>query len=261
MDTEGKRVLAVGAHPDDVEFMCSGTLAHLADEGFEIHIVTLTWGDGGSMEHPPGDIARIRSHEAEAACRVLGATYHYGGFYDFGIFNTDSANRRVTGLFREIGPWLVITHPPEDYLSDHEFTSRLVRNACFYAAVPNYDTLRYSPIKKSKGIPFLFYAQPVEGLNIYGERVEPHFYVDVSEKMELREAMLACHESQRSWLRTHHGMDEYLNSMKRWARELAKSGHESTGRAVQAAEAFRQHRGHAYPKENILAQILPEHVF
>ena len=61
--------------------------------------------------------------------------------------------------------------------------------------------------------------------------------------------MLACHASQREWLRAHHGVDEYLDSMRRNA---AMRGRET---ASAAAEAFVQHRGHAYPHDDILARL------
>jgi hypothetical protein len=63
--------------------------------------------------------------------------------------------------------------------------------------------------------------------------------------------MLVCHASQRDWLRAHHGMDEYVEAMKRYG---AQRG-EQIG--VQYAEAFVQHRGHAYPQEDLLASLFP----
>src|ERR1019366_10191522 len=137
---ETKRVLAVGAHPDDIEIFCAGTLLLLREHGYELHIATLTLGDCGSKTLSPDQIRCIRRNEAETACGKAGATYHYVGFHDFDIYNTDHGNRLVTGLLREVDPAIVFTHPPQDYLTDHETTSLLVRNACFYAAAPNYDT-------------------------------------------------------------------------------------------------------------------------
>jgi LmbE family N-acetylglucosaminyl deacetylase len=247
-----KRVLAVGAHPDDVEILCAGTLFHLAAEGFEIHVATMTLGDCGSTELGPGEIARVRRAEAEEACRLLGATYHYGGFHDFCIFDDDASNRRVTALVREVDPALVMTHSPEDYIADHETTSRLVRNACFYAPVPNYRTTA----EPSRAIPHLYYAHPIEGVDIFGRPVDAGLYVDTSDVLERKAEMLACHRSQRDWLRAHHGMDEYLDSMRRWSEELGRRASSIAGREVASAEAFRQHLGHSYPRTNLLAEAL-----
>jgi hypothetical protein len=62
--------------------------------------------------------------------------------------------------------------------------------------------------------------------------------------------MLACHASQRQWLLKHHGMDEYLEAMRRWGRQQG----ERVG--VAYAEGFRQHLGHSYPQDNRLAQLV-----
>jgi hypothetical protein len=64
--------------------------------------------------------------------------------------------------------------------------------------------------------------------------------------------MLKCHASQREWLLQHHGVDEYTESQKRWS---AARGAEI---GVAYGEGFRQYRGHAYPKDNILLELLPQ---
>ncbi len=190
---------------------------------------------------------------------MLGATYHHAGFDDLCIFNDDNSNRRVTALLREVDPWMVITHSPNDYLSDHEMTSLLVRNACFYASIPNYET-KAGAADYTLSIPYLYYAQPLEGVDIFGKSVTPEFYVDISELMLVKVEMLACHESQRNWLRAHHGMDEYIESMRRFNTSLGQRASKVSGRPITYAEAFRQHRGHAYPDDNVITTILRESV-
>ena len=71
-------------------------------------------------------------------------------------------------------------------------------------------------------------------------------------QMEKKTAMLACHASQREWLRAHHGMDEYIESMKR---HMARRGKRI---GTDAAEAFVQHRGHAYPRNDLLVELFGE---
>ncbi len=260
MASEMKRVLAVGAHPDDVEIMCSGTLFALRQLGYEIHVASLTLGDCGSTEHSSEEISKIRHDEAQKACEMLGATYHYAGFSDLCIFNDDNANRRITALLRELNPWIVISHSPQDYISDHEMTSLLVRNACFYASIPNYETKDLTTATYTSAIPYLYYAQPIENIDLFGKKITPQFYVDVSSLIEQKIEMLSCHESQRNWLRAHHGMDEYVESMRRWNAALAERASQISDKPITFAEAFRQHRGHAYPKDNILAALLKESV-
>ncbi len=259
MVSEIKRVLAVGSHPDDVEIMCSGTLFALHQLGHEVHVASLTLGDCGSVKLSAEEIRRIRHHEAMKASEVLDATYHHAGFDDLCIFNDDNSNRRVTSLLREVDPWMVITHSPNDYMSDHEMTSILVRNACFYASIPNYET-KAGVAGCTLNIPYLYYAQPMEGIDIFGKKVTPQFYVDISGLMQQKLEMLACHESQRNWLRAHHGMDEYIDSMRRFNTSLGQRASELSGRLITYAEAFRQHRGHAYPDDNVITTFLRESV-
>ena len=257
---ENRRVLAVGAHPDDIEFFCSGTLALLKETGYELHVATLTPGDCGSQEWSSEDISRIRRKEAAEACRLLGASYRCLEFRDFCILYSEEALRKVAGLVREVNPWLVLTHPPGDYMVDHEMTSRLVRTACFGAPAPNFEVTPPGAPSPDSGVPALLYGAPVEGIDILGNPVRPHFYVDVSDRIAQKEAFLACHGSQRNWLKAHHGIDEYLESLLRWDSSRAVVASKIAGRKIEFAEAFLQHRGHAYPAVNPLKRILGDRV-
>jgi LmbE family N-acetylglucosaminyl deacetylase len=256
MSGSQKRVLAVGAHPDDIEFMCAGLLALVRNLGFEVHIATLTLGDCGSLDDQSESIRSIRRAEAQDACEVLGAIYHPLDFFDLCIYNDDHSNRQVTALLREVDPSIVVTHSPQDYLSDHETTSTLVRNACFYASVPNYKIPRRSRRERTSSIPYLYYAHPMEGTDIFGRPVSPDFYLDVTDVFKVKTAMLSCHKSQREWLRIQHGMDDFVDSMRRWSRTLGQQASARSAKDVEFAEAYRQHRGHAYPHDQILSKLL-----
>jgi LmbE family N-acetylglucosaminyl deacetylase len=140
-------------------------------------------------------------------------------------------------------------------MSDHEMTSLLARNATFNAPIPNYET-KNSSIPATLNIPYLYYASPMEGLDIFGKRVTPEFYVDISALMDQKLEMLACHESQRKWLRAHHGVDEYMESVRRFNNSLGQRASILAGYEIMYAEAFRQHRGHAYPTDNVIATYL-----
>lgn len=249
-------VLAVGAHPDDVEISCAGTLKLLRDAGYEIHIATMTLGDCGSAVHSVDEIREIRREEAEAAAAMLPATYHYAGSHDFNIFHDDIHNRRVTALVRSVSPVLVLTHAPHDYITDHEVTSVLVRNACFYAPARNYDTSKLSPAGPIPAIPHLYYWDSMEGVDIFGKATPVRTLVDISEEMDFKSAMLACHSSQREWLREHHGMDEYIESMRAWGALRGALAGRLANRPVGFAEAYQQHLGHAYPRTDLLAEAL-----
>lgn len=262
MAIEGEKqvALAIGAHPDDVEIHCAGTLRLLQAAGFELHVATMTLGDCGSKGLSAEQTCAVRRKEAESACRMLGAAYHYAGSHDFAIFNDDAHNRLVTALVRDVNPSLVLTHQPHDYIVDHEATSILVRNACFYAPAPNYDTSTVSESPAISGIPHLYYWDAVERRDIFGKSAAVEMYVDISREMEFKVAMLAEHESQREWLRAQHGIDEYLVTTKEWGRIRGGEASRLAGLTVLYAEAFRQHLGHAYPRNNLLLGVLRNHV-
>ncbi|QEG33448.1 PIG-L deacetylase family protein [Bythopirellula goksoeyrii] len=243
-----KVALAFLAHPDDAEILCAGTLLRLADLGWELHIATATPGDCGSNALPPDEIAKIRRAEGTAAAQVLGATYHCLEERDVNVVFDKATNRKAIDLFRQIAPSLVFTHPRLDYMLDHEQVHQLARSAAFAYSIPNASQL---PLVEGSTIPWLYYCDPIEGSDPYsGEVVNPTVRVDISEVMDRKSEMLACHSSQREWLRAHHGMDEYIESMKRHS---AMRGQEL---GSQYAEAFVQHRGHPYPQSDILQELL-----
>jgi LmbE family N-acetylglucosaminyl deacetylase len=244
------RVLAIHAHPDDVEFQCAGTLARLRQLGCEIVIATMTPGDCGSAELGPLDIAKVRRAEARQAADMLRAEYMCLEFQDFCVLVDHEGRRRTTEAVRKARPDIVLTAPPVDYMSDHEMTSRLVRDACFMAPTPNYATHLADPAPPLKKIPHLYYVDAIEGMDYFGRPIAPEFILDISATFELKRQMLACHASQRGWLLKQHGIDEYLDSCERWS---AARGKEI---GVQYGEAFTQHRGHPYPHDNVLREML-----
>jgi len=244
-------VLAFMAHPDDIEFTCAGTLARLHREhGWRIAMATVTPGDCGSMKLRPEEISRLRLAEARQSAAMLDASYHCVGGRDLFIFYDRPHLQKVTEVLRLVCPTVVITHSPSDYLLDHEVTSTLVRAASFTASCPNIITDAPDPQPPIPAVPHLYYTDPLEGHDIFGQDIIPDFIVDISGVIDLKEQMLCCHASQREWLRAQHGMDEYVLSMRSWA--------ENRGRAAGWAygEGFRLHRGHGYPTDDILRQLL-----
>ncbi|MBI2193557.1 MAG: PIG-L family deacetylase [Planctomycetes bacterium] len=242
-----RTVLAVGAHPDDIEFMCAGTLARLRSKGYRIHLVTMTAGDCGSDKLSPEEITGIRLGEAAASAAVLDASYACCHEKDIQIEYTNAVRRKVLGEIRRVNPSIVLTHPPQDYMADHEITSLVVRDVCFTGPMKNYMAEVGKP---TDGIPWLYYWDPLECKDWTGKSVEPQFCIDITESLETKAKMLACHDTQRSWLRIQHGMDEYLEKMRQWS---AFRGRQC---GVGYAEGFRQHLGHAYPQTNFLGEVL-----
>jgi len=245
-----KNILAIHAHPDDVEILAAGTLAQLAGAGHNVTIVTMTPGDCGSSDHPSDEIAHIRRQEAARSAARIGARYSCAEFGDLSIFSDDASRRRVVEILRQASPDLVLTASPVDYLCDHEATSQLVRDACFGAPTPNYATGANPAAPPLRAIPHLYFMDPIGGVDRDSCPVLPDFFVDVASEMEIKTAMLAEHASQRAWLLRHHGMDDYLETMRAWT-------HLNGGRAgVEFAEGFRRYRGHPYPQSPLLEELL-----
>jgi len=192
-------VLAVGAHPDDLEILCGGTLARFAREGHEVVMCHASRGDRGSFVHPSEEVAAIRGEEARRAAEICGAGYATLALHDAEISGADPAQRRLmVDLVRETRPDLIITHHPNDYMSDHNEISKLVFDCSFHATLPLLETGNpHHPV-----VTPIYYMDTLMGLGF-----QPTEYVDVSDVMETKAAMLEAHQSQLAWLRDHDGVD------------------------------------------------------
>jgi LmbE family N-acetylglucosaminyl deacetylase len=241
-----KIALSLLAHPDDAEILCGGTLIRLAEAGWEVHIATATPGDCGTMIENRWAISGIRTKEAKAAADMIGATYHCLDERDLMVCYDKPSIQKTMDLFRRVAPTLVFTHAPRDYMLDHEQTSMLARGATFGYGAPN---ISHHPLKPGSRVPYLYYCDPIEGIDPLGHEAPVTTVIDVTAQQAKKLQMLACHASQREWLRAHHGIDEYLDSTKR---------HDAMrGKLINkpAAEAFVQHRGHPYPQDDLLAKL------
>src|SRR5215831_1623917 len=109
-----RRILAIHAHPDDIEILAAGTLALLARAGNQVTIATMTAGDCGSVEMDRATTGRVRQEEAAAAAGIIGADYVCAGFGDLCVFVDDASRRRTTELVRAARPDIVITASPAD---------------------------------------------------------------------------------------------------------------------------------------------------
>jgi LmbE family N-acetylglucosaminyl deacetylase len=244
--------IAILAHPDDAEFLCAGTLIRLKREhGWEVHIASMTAGDCGSVEHGPLEISRLRRAEGADAAQLIGGHYHCLEERDLLVFYRERVLEKVTRLLRQVGPAIVFTHSPTDYMLDHEQTSVVVRAAAFGAPIPNFlaDRGLGQPLDH---IPHLYYCDAIEGKDPLGREVPPGFCIDISTVIDVKAEMLARHASQRDWLLKHHGMDQYVQAMRDWGAQRGKQC------GVAAAEGFRQHLGHSYPQDNALGKLLGE---
>ena len=244
-----KTALAFMAHPDDAEFLCAGTLIRLREAGWAVHVATATPGDCGSATQDRWEISAVRTKEARRACELIGATYHCLDERDIFVVFDKPTLKKAIDLFRRVCPSLVFTHAPKDYMMDHEMVSLLARAGTFAYGIPNVSDV---PRPAGAVVPHLYYCDPFEDTTVpYSVTPEPTTVVDISAAYERKGQMLACHASQREWLRAHHGMDEYMDAMRRHAEERGRR------LLVRYAETFVQHRGHSYPKDDLLAELFP----
>jgi N-acetylglucosamine malate deacetylase 1 len=193
------RVLAVGAHPDDLEILCGGTLARFVQDGHEVVMCNATLGDRGTFEHTSEEIAGIRLREARRAAELAGATHVTLGFSDGEVHAGDDDQRTaVIDLVRDVRPDLIITHSTGDYMSDHDETSKLVFDCSFHATLPLLQTGR----RYYETVTPMYFMDTVMGLGF-----QPTEYVDVTSTIETKVAMLEAHATQLTWLRDHDGID------------------------------------------------------
>lgn len=219
-------ILAIGAHPDDVELCCGGTLAKYAKQGHKVFTATTTNGNIGSATLPMEEIARIRKEEARRAAAIIGAEYICLDYDDEMLFEDKQARIAIIDLIRYCKADVIITHNPTDYNPDHELTSKLVRDVAVMIPIRKIETR--SPACDT--IPALVYMEPSKGVGFI-----PTEYVDISAEMETKMEMLAQHESQVSWMAANYG-DVKGNFMDQYRIMSAYRGFQC---GVDYAEGFR----------------------
>src|SRR3989442_6744848 len=182
------RVLAVMAHPDDVEMTCAGTLVLLKRAGWDVHMASMTAGDLGSATLTRAQISRTRRREAAASARLLGAGYTCLGFDDLTIVYNEATKRRASALLRLVRPDLVIVPSPVDYMADHEETPRIVREAAFASTVPNWKaSLHGKRPRPCAKLPAILFADPIVYIDHFGRRVRVRYVVDITTSVDLKE--------------------------------------------------------------------------
>jgi bacillithiol biosynthesis deacetylase BshB1 len=175
-------VLAVGAHPDDVELGCGGTLARLASEGRAVGILHLTRGERGTRGTPEG-----RQAEAEAAAAALGAkAMDFLDCGDGGLRTGPAEEDSLIVKLREWRPDLVLAPTPHDRHPDHTRAHQLVEAACFYAGLRN----RGNRGENEPFRPAAMFAYMQHDL------FAPSFIVDVTAAWEAKLASLRAYRSQ-----------------------------------------------------------------
>jgi LmbE family N-acetylglucosaminyl deacetylase len=186
------RVVCVGAHPDDPESGCGGTLARYSQKGHHVTVIYLTRGEAGIRGKSHEEAAAVRTAEAEAACKILGAKPVFAGQID-GATAVDRARTvALAALLAAEQPDVLFTHWPIDTHPDHQAASLLALRAClasgsrlplfFFEVDSGYQTMAFSPTA----------------------------YVDITSVREKKKAALFAHGSQNGEeiYRKHHEIME-----------------------------------------------------
>lgn len=204
------KVMAIAAHPDDVELLCAGTMARLAKAGHEVVLVHMTYGDKGGRDDPD-ELARTRHAEALESASLIGATVDGRFCGDLELYPDEPTIARLGELWRRHAPDVVFTHRPDDYHPDHRITGEL-------ALATGVQVAPQTPI---------WFMDTIGGVEF-----EPTVVVDIQETLDLKIQMLECHRSQMTWMSTarHTHMPYMVRSAAGWRGVLS---------GLTAAEGFQ----------------------
>lgn len=182
MTQEPFDILAIGAHPDDVELTCGGALLKASRQGYRTAILDLTKGEMGTRGTP-----ELREAEAAEAARVLGVSRRINAeLPDASIHNNDYTRRTIVALLRNLKPRLVILPFPVGRHPDHRVASELCRDACFLSGI-----VKYAGEGEAHKVEKVIYTQAYRE-----DPVKPTFIVDISEYFEKKLEAIKCYESQ-----------------------------------------------------------------
>lgn len=187
--TQPNRILAIGAHPDDLEFGCGGLLLKEAQAGTEISLVVCSKGESGSSGS-----AAIREAETRAAAAMLGASDRLH-FLDFGGDGTQRETPdnalQIARIIRALQPQQVLAPTPHaNQHPDHRVVSQLSRDACRLARYGGLDALKDLAAHRVESLWFYAVTSPMETSN------EKPVLIDITTQFDRWQELMACHQSQ-----------------------------------------------------------------
>jgi N-acetylglucosamine malate deacetylase 1 len=246
-------VLAIAAHPDDIEYVMAGTLLLLKEKGWDIHYWNLSSGNGGSLTMDGPTTAATRIAEGQAAAALLGATFYQPIAQDLEIIYSVPLLRQVAAVVRRVNPSILLTHSPEDYMEDHQNTSRLATTAAFAKNVPNFHSDPVQP--GAAGDVTVYHAMPHGLRTPLRHRVTADAWANTERVQVMKQAALSAHQSQQSWLQSSQGMNSYVQAMV----DFSLVNGRDSGRYIHA-EGWRRHYhvGFSATDHDPLAQVLGE---
>jgi len=179
-------ILAIGAHPDDIELSCSGTLLKHVDLGHKIGLLDLTKGELGSRGS-----AAIRRKEAALAAKMMQASVRDNVGFKDGFFEIESSIMKLIPYIRKYQPEIVLANAVSDRHPDHGRAAELIRRACFLAGLKKIKT-HWKKEKKAQ-----LHWRPKQVFHYIQDRyLEPDFVVDISAYMERKIEVVQAYSSQ-----------------------------------------------------------------
>lgn len=175
-------ILAVFAHPDDLELTVGGTMLKIKSLGYRTGALDVTRGEMGTRGTVEG-----RAKEADDAARILKLDVRENlGLADGHVFVDDPSRTRMVQVLRRLKPRVILTHQLDDPHPDHDHIAHLVRESARLSSMRNYD-----PATGDEKIPV-----PIVAHNIFSRNVLPSFVVDISPFLEDKMKAIRAHSSQ-----------------------------------------------------------------
>ena len=225
LDFTAQRMLAVVAHPDDVELLCAGTLARAMADGAVIGMCSICRGEKGGAGDARRDLAAQRKQEFSQAAKVLDAAPFFADVPDGTLTDSEANRRKLIQIYRRFRPTIVLAHSPDDYHADHRAAAALAESASWFACSAGHRT-RQKPLAEPPAVLWM------DTINMLG--FEPGFYIDISDYLAIKEQMLRCHQSQ-----LQRGSDsDFEPLLDMMIRQATARGAQA---GVAAAEAYRIH--------------------
>ncbi|GAA4278016.1 bacillithiol biosynthesis deacetylase BshB1 [Aquimarina mytili] len=178
-------ILAIGAHPDDVELSCSGTIAKEIDKEKKVGILDLTRGELGTRGTP-----EIRDQEAKKAAQILGVSIRENlGFRDGFFMNDEKHQRAIITMLRKYKPEIVLCNAIDDRHIDHGKGSKLVSDSCFLSGLRKIETTYNGELQEAWRPKHVYHY-------IQWKTIEPDFVVDISNYIDKKIESVEAYESQ-----------------------------------------------------------------
>ncbi len=250
-----KTVLAIGCHPDDIEFMMAGSLFLLKGIGLDLHYMNLANGNCGTLEYSRAEIEIIRRKEAQNAAAFLGATWHHDIANDIEVLYNLDLVRKTTAVVRQVAPDIVLIPALRDYMEDHMNTARIAVTATFARGMPNFYTIpQVDPVMKEMAV---YHALPYGLHDGLSQKVEAHLFVDITTVIDKKATMLGMHVSQRNWLDDSQKLDSYIQTMYDMSEQVGKDS-----LRFKYAEGWLRHNplGYSAPDFKPLEEVLGDYV-